>query len=139
MKKVANLIGIALIVLAFLAMIQKPGPGPGPGPVKGLRVIFVYESNSPLTKDQLAVRDSPKIADYLDKHCEGGKDGWKRWDKDVDTSKADKLWQEIWAEAKPKLGELPQIVIVSGQKGKCYPFPKDPDAGLEFFQKFGGK
>ena len=139
MKKSANVLAAILILVGLYALLKDKAPGPSPGPVKGLRVIFVYESGSPLTKDQLAVRDSPKVADYLDKHCEGGKEGWKRWDKDVDTSKADKLWQDVWEATKPILGQLPQVVIVSGQKGKAYPFPATEQAMLEFLAKFGGK
>ena len=57
MKKAANYLAFVLILLGFAALLIKPNP-PGPGPVKGLRVVFVYESSQSLPAGQQAAFDS---------------------------------------------------------------------------------
>lgn len=147
MKKVANYVAFALILLAFASMLVKPTPpGPGPGPVKGMRIAFVNESSKGFpTQDMADAWNSVKVEDWLVSHCEGGAEGRRRWDKDIDVSKETEIWKAIWEDAKPKMGNLPQI-LVTGQKGKgpqegkWYPFPKNTDELLKFLETTqGGK
>lgn len=120
--------------------IPPPVPPVPPGPVTGLRVVLVYESSANMSREQLNTLYSTKISDYLDKHTaatDGGV-GWKRWDKDIDTSKSGPTWQKLWTATKPKLGTLPQFVIVTDQTGEILPFPATEADGLALLQKYGG-
>lgn len=124
-------------------------PGPTPNPVDppkppapiagdGLRVLVVYESadvqNLPAT--QSALLKSQTFRDYLDSRCvpEGKTPAWRLWDKDVDTSKTAKQWQD--AMKRPR-GSLPWIVISDGKSGFEGPLPTTLDAAIELVKKWG--
>jgi hypothetical protein len=123
-----------------------PGPGPGPGPtpipvpVDGLRVIFVYESASKLSREQLNILNSTKIAEYLNSKTvkdQDGQPGWRTWDKDVDVQFAPQLWKDLWASTKPQLSNLPALLIVSGKKGEVFPLPATESETIALLQKYG--
>ncbi len=115
-------------------------------PVKGFRVLFVYETEQNLTKEQRNIMDSTKIAGYLDTACvkaANGQPEWRKWDKgtiekDGGPIKESALWQQIWKDTKPKLGGLPQIVIISDQSGNTFPLPATEEATLAFLKQYGG-
>lgn len=122
-----------------------PGPGPtppGPGPAPdGFRVLMVYESRANNTKEQLAVLYSPKIQDYLTRKCKGGKDGWRRWDKDVEEKYVPEELKKVMEAAKPSLGALPAIVVASGSKIDVLAMPPNvssDDEILSVLKKYGG-
>jgi hypothetical protein len=103
-----------------------PGPTPKPDPddpdppvpAGAMRVLIVYESADlpKLPKEQrLLVNDLPfqgVLKDRCDKAGPGGM-GWAIWDKDQDTSKADKFWQDALKHPKPS---LPYIQIYKADK-----------------------
>jgi hypothetical protein len=114
-------------------------PEPKPGPVTGLRVVFVMEKGqATLTPAQSNVIYSQEIAKYLDAKCAGGKDGWRRWDKDTSTAAETETWKKLWAAVKPQLGQLPQIVIVTDQSGEVFPLPASVEECLALLRKYGG-
>lgn len=124
----------------------EPGPGPKPPPPpiptppipQGFRAVLVYESGSNMTKAQLAVLYSPAVEKYLTAKTEGGKGGWRRWDKDVDTKYEAELWRNLWTAAKPGLGALPAVVLVGGQKGETHPLPATEAEMMALLKKWGG-
>jgi hypothetical protein len=93
-----------------------PGPAPEPGaesPFKepGLRALYLYESDDlysypPVRYSALYDGDA---RDYLNAKCVPGADGetkeWRKWDKDVDTTKESKVWQDAVARARVKYKE----------------------------------
>lgn len=122
--------------------VNPPGPVTPVTPVTGLRVVLVYESEDAMTREQLAILASPKIKDWLNAHCakdEKGRPGWRKWDKDVDTKLETSTWQSLWTAIKPKLGPLPQIVIVSNQKGETFELPDTEQKTLDLLANYGGK
>jgi hypothetical protein len=102
--------------------IEPPEP---PSPVGPLRVLFVYETNKPLTREQKNAIDSPAVEKYLNEKCSKDAKGapeWKEFDPHQKfaasfnpTLKA--LFTDSLAEANKK---LPAVVIAVGQNAKVY-------------------
>ena len=126
--------------------VDPPGPAPIPNPAKGFRVLMVWEKQANLTKEQLNVANSSRIAAYLNAKCVKGPDGrpeWRKWDAStVDRpgglDRETPVWRQLWSDARPKLGPLPQVVIVTDQAGVTLPWEATEDAMLALLQKYGG-
>lgn len=117
-----------------------------PTPVGGFRVLFVYQD--PLKGEQLHIMNSTKIVAWLNENCtkdDDSRPSWRKWpvtidDRDPDLKFETALWKQLWKDAKPKLGTLPQIVVVNGQTGQVYAWPETEQAMLDFLKdKKGGK
>ena len=118
-----------------------PKPPDPPKPITGLRVIFVAESSSNMTKEQLNIWNSTRIADYLNRKTvkTDGRPGWRKWDPDINVSNETETWKQIWAATKGSLGALPALVIVDGVKGEVFPWPPTEQEALDFLKKKGGE
>jgi hypothetical protein len=145
-------VGVTLVVVALAfglvavaTHVPRPTPIPTPtppAPVGELRVILVQDSAANMSRGQLDALNSTKVRDWLDKHCGKDTDGrpaWRRWDKDVGTANESDVWRKVWDAAKPKLGALPQVVILRGQKGDALPLPDTEQGLLDLLAKHGGK
>lgn len=112
-------------------------------PVTGFRVVFVYEKDQKLTREQANILASTKIIDYMNQKTakdDKGRPSWRKWDKDVVVSDEEsKVFRDIWAAIKPKLGTLPQIGIVRDSKIDLFALPDNEQKTIEFLQSFGGK
>ena len=117
-----------------------PGPAPIPAPASGFRVLFVAESNSNLTREQLNILYSTQIISYLNAKTakDGDGPGWRKYDPQQDVSNEHEVWKRIWTDTKPALGPLPQVVIYVDQKGTAYPLPATEAETLSLLKKFGG-
>lgn len=103
-------------------------PGPGPTPVAtGFRVLFIYETSSNLTREQLNTLHSTAISGYLNEKCAKGPDGrpeWRRWDPDVKmTPKESESLRLLWEATKPQLKPGPQLVIAVNGAAKILDLP----------------
>lgn len=118
-------------------------PGPDPKPVQdGFRVLFIYETQAALSREQRLILNSTKIREYLNRKTEkdGGRPGWRSWDKDIDVSKESQVWRDIWAAVKPSAGQtLPLLIILSGKKGEVFALPATEAATLALLESKGGK
>lgn len=115
---------------------------PKPVPVGDFRVLFVYETSASLTREQLNILNSTAIRTYLNSKCvkdSDGRPGWRSWDVDISADKDLKVWRDLWAATKPKLGKLPQAVIVIGTEGTVFPLPETEAATLELLKKYGDR
>lgn len=120
MKNVAPILAILGGLLLMFGGGDTPGPGPKPNPdpkpVQCNRVLVVYES-SEITKypaKQALILRSGTFQEWLTAHCardEFGNPEYRIWDKDVDTSNADKGWQE--AMRLPR-ASLPWVIATNG-------------------------
>ena len=134
------------ICIVEVGVVPGPPVPPGttpvpPGPVSGLRVVFVTESANTLTREQVAILKSTKIADYLNTKAAktNNRPDWRRWDKDQDVTFENATMKALWAAIKPQLGKLPALVVVTDQKGEVFPLPETEAATLEFLERYGGK
>lgn len=116
-------------------------PGPSPIPLDGLRVMIVYEK-ADLTKlppAQLQVMYSKEIWDFLERECAIGSDGKTRefriWDKDTETSGAEKHWQEAMKRDRKS---LPWLLVSNPRKGGGYegPLPASVEEMKAVLSKF---
>ena len=114
-----------------------PVPGPVDPTIQGLRVLLVYESGAPLTTGQGNVLYSSVLTSWLNENCtkDDGRPGWRRWDKDVPAAHESELWQSLWNDSKPKIKELPAIVVVRGTTGTAH---RLPDTVEETLRLLGG-
>ena len=119
----------------------KPIPG-----AKGFRVVFIYEKQANLTEEQLHIANSTKIKAYLNDKCvkdAKGRPEWRSWDKStIDSTglgEESALWQQVWKDAKPQLGELPQVVIIVDQGGVTKKWPATEDEMLKLLKQYGGE
>jgi len=112
-------------------------------PVTGFRVVFIYEKDAKLTREQANILASTKIIDYLDAKTakdEKGRPSWRKWDKDVVIDpKEVSVFKDLWVAVKPKIGALPQLAIVRDNKVDLFALPESEQKTLEFLQSFGGK
>lgn len=115
-----------------------PGPGPGPTPqpppqpVGDLRVILIYESSANNSTAHIGVLNSVKIYDFLNSNAKE----WRKWDKDVIlTPTESKEMQQIWANLKPKVTNLPAIAVIRGTTGQIYPLPDTVDATIALIKQ----
>lgn len=121
-----------------------PGPTP-PEPVppvpQGFRALLMYESGANNTKEQLAVLYSPKVQEYLDRKATDGKNGWRRWDQNIDNKYSPAALKTIVEAAKPKLTQLPALVIATAGKIDVYPMAAKAteDEALSLLKKYGGE
>lgn len=121
-------------LMALYMAIKDHEPGPAPGE---FRVIMAYESSAKMTKEQLAVFDSPVVADYLDSHCvkDGQQPGWRKYDLQTDARNDAPGMYKMWEATKPKLGTLPALIV----KGQVLLWPETPTAAVSTLQRYGGK
>lgn len=116
--------------IVVIGNVPPPGPGPKPDPPgpdnapipeKGLHVLMIYESADlpKYPKGQIAVLYSTEVQNYVNK-VNGSSGYWRVWDKDVDTSKESKKWQDAFARPRQS---LPWVIISNGTTGHEGPLP----------------
>lgn len=119
-----------------------PAPSPAPLPDKGLHVLMLVDTASPssLTADQQIALTSGAVRAYLNSHCPLGADGhthaWRLWDKSVDASNDEPVFQEALKRAAGK--PTPWIVVSNGTSGYDGALPANADALLALLKKYGG-
>lgn len=115
-----------------------PGPNP-PIPSEGFRVLFVYESKdlSTLPSAQVQAMTAKEVLDYLDSHCVkvNGQPEYRKFDKDVDLSKASQFWKD--GMARPRQS-LPWIVMTNGKTGYEGPLPANTAELMKLLKTYGG-
>jgi hypothetical protein len=145
---------LSLVLLAGCVRPHPVTPTPTPAPVPvtpapvvvdnsvvaptGFRALIIYETEAANTREQLAVIYSPVVTDYLNQHCvknAAGRPEWRRWDKDVQVLATESTdMRDLWEAVKPKLGELPQLVLAKDGKAKVYPLPLPEPAAMTLIQ-----
>ena len=119
-----------------------PPVPPAPIPSDGLRVLIVYESQDlgKYKAGQLAAMFGEKTRAYMTAKCVKGADGktpeFRVWDKDVNTTKESKLWQEFMALPRPS---LPWIFVANGDKGASQALPEVLEETVKLLESVGGK
>lgn len=117
-----------------------PKPIDPPTPVGELRVLFVYESQEALSRTQILTLNSTAVRKWLGEKCvkESGQAGYRYWDKDVDTSKEQQSWKDLWSATKSTLKTAkPQVVVFRGMSGKAFDLPENEDDLLKLLKKEG--
>ena len=137
--RVHAIVGFIFMAMGMFLLQQQhpkpPGPGPDPMPVPvpgEFRAILAFESSGPMSRDQLAALYSVKAEEYLKAKAKD----WRRWDKDVDVSKAAEPLRTLWTAAKPKL-QVPCIVVGSGSGVEVVPLTNEAEL-LKTLAKYGG-
>jgi hypothetical protein len=120
-----------------------PKVDPAPAPATGLRVLFIRETGKALTPAQHDVVFSPKIEEYLDRKCAKdtkGRPEWRRWDPDMAfADSTSPTMKQLFADTKPKLGALPQLLIVNDKAGQLYSLPATEAEALALLKQYGGE
>lgn len=111
-----------------------PGPTPAPIPVAGLHVLLVFETAdlSRYPPSMVASWSAASVDAYL--KAKGA--AVRRWDANVDTSGAEKKWQD--AMKRPRAG-LPWIIVSNGTTGYEGPPPATATELLALLKTFGGE
>ncbi len=119
-----------------------PGPTPDvdpvPVPVTGFRVLFLTESESNLTRDQLNTLNSTSIAQWLNDNCVAvdGHPEWRKWDRSVvmtsGVPKESPIWQKLLNDIQPNMVPGPMMIIATDTKAVVHPLgnPADTLAAL---------
>lgn len=120
-----------------------PDPPIPPAPIKGMRVLFVWEKDDLLTREQLNVLNSTSIRDYLNKKCVDGSKGWAKWDKDTTLTTRPAPWPDLWAAVKAKVlteqVKLPAVAVADGTKVTLHQLPATEAATLTLLKQYGGE
>lgn len=125
----------------------QPPPGPdvdpvNPTPVTGFRVLMIYETSAKLTREQSNILNSTKIRGLLNQVCTKGSDGraeWRCWDKDIEVgANESKPLVDLWNAVKPKLGELPKLVVAINGNATVMELPASEDATFEKLKSLAG-
>lgn len=123
---------------------QAPQPPPGPGPkppdpapvvVKTFRVILISETANNLTPEQRAVLDGVTVENFLNATCTGGKNGWRRRDKDQ-AGDADPTMAAMWNATKPKITTVPCVAVGVNDKVDIIPLEATPEAMVAVLKKY---
>ncbi len=120
----------------------KPPIPPVPVPTKDFRVLFIYESQGNLTRNQSNVLNSTAVRKYLDTHVVKGESGlpdYRYFDKDTDVQKDTATIQAMWKAAKPMFVNTPIVVLFDGTKGTSYPLPATEAELLNLLKQAGGQ
>lgn len=121
---------------------KPPGPTPPPEPVTSFRVLFVWESGTPLTAAQNSVVNGLATAKFLDAKTsptDGGR-GWRLYDKDRPTANDTATWNALWAAVKPKVTAVPCVAVEVNGKVDIIPLGATTADMLATFNTYlGGK
>lgn len=133
-------------------------PDTAPIPGDGLQVLFVFETGTAakIPPAQQSILYGKTVREYLNAKSPLGPDGktrqWRIWDKDVDASNEQAVWQEAlkranlksaeWKPAKDGKGPktaLPWVIISNGRTGYEGPVPETVEEMLKLLKKYGGE
>lgn len=96
-----------------------PEPNPPTPKVESFRVILIYESSATYPAAVGSVLYGRDVEDYLISKCTGGKEGFRRKDKDAsttnDTAVMNELWTAVKASIKPETKIPCAAVEVNGK------------------------
>ena len=116
-------------------------PEPPPDPVvKSFRVIFVKESGATLSPEQTAIPAAKVIRDYLVAKTtkDEGISGWREYDPQINVANEQTTMKELWAAVKPKIQDIPCLVIEVNGHATVMPFPETVEEAMETLKKYGG-
>jgi hypothetical protein len=119
---------VVVVVVGGVAPDPKPvdppvPPDPPPAPAKSFRVVLIFESGDALTPAQRGVVYGKAVEDFLNANCTGGKNGWRRRDRDA-PGENDPTMAALWAAVKPAVTATPCIAIE--RDGKVFILPLEP-------------
>lgn len=120
----------------------KPVDPPTPAPQPGKISVLVVEEVDERTPEFSMVQGSWPLRDYLNTHTEkgvGNRPCWLWTDKDVDTAKLPKIWQDAM---KLPRQSVPWIVVLGpGGQGVLFsgPVPKKLEDVMVLLKKYGGE
>jgi len=122
-----------------------PGPTPpDPTPTPGaFRVIFVHESGELLPPGQASATAAASIREYLNTKAtkEQGQPSWRLYDKDTEAGNDYSGMNELWTAVRPKISQVPCIVILSPKDGKAHieTWPATVADVLKLLKTYGGE
>lgn len=117
----------------------KPVDPPAPKPAASLRVFLVFESADTLAPAQRAVLYGKAVEEWLDRNCTGGKDGWRRRDKDA-PGEADPKMAALWKAIQPNVKTTPCVAVERDGKVELIDLGETPAKMVETLDKYkGGK
>jgi hypothetical protein len=112
----------------------KPDPQP-PTPAKSFRVIFAVESGDVLTPAQQGVIYGVTVENWCLKNCTGGKDGFRRRDKDNPNVTGAEL-NAIWQTARPLITRTPCAIVEKNTHIEIIPIEATPEKMVAVFQEY---
>lgn len=129
-------------VLVETGVGPQPPPGPNPPPkppepLKSFRVVFIFESGQTLTAAQNSVLYGKTVEDYLNATCTGGKNGWRRRDKDLG-GESDPTMASLWAAVKPAVTVVPCVAVERNGKVEIIPLEATPAAMVAKLKTYAG-
>ncbi len=117
-----------------------PPVPPTPVPVTSFHVIFAWESGKTQPPGVISVMDAKVVRDYLTANTtpDAGFAGWRKYDKDQDSSKDTAVINQMWTAVKPKLTTVPCVAIETNGHVDILPLEATPAAMVETFKKYKG-
>jgi hypothetical protein len=110
-------------------------PDPPPAPAKSFRVVLIFESGDALTPAQRGVVYGKAVEDFLNANCTGGKNGWRRRDRDA-PGENDPTMAALWAAVKPAVTATPCIAIERDGKVFILPLEATPAKMIEVLRRY---
>lgn len=128
-----------------------PPIDPPPAPLTGMRVLMIYESDTPIPKTVYDAMFDPRVEEYLTAKCIKGPDGKtperRRFDEDSSLANMSPAWQALRAklpatlprypEPNPSGYQVPHIAIGDPSGNVVFSGPVPVDL-LELLKKYGG-
>ena len=118
---------------------EPPLPKP-PVPVTSFRVIFVRESGITLPASQASVPGAKAVREYLFAKTtrENNITGWREYDPQTDATNEQATLKALWEAVKPKITDVPCMVIEVNGKADILPYPANPAEALATLKQYGG-
>lgn len=110
-------------------------PGPAPVPAKTFRVIFAVESGDTLTAAQAGVIYGKDVEAWLTKNCTGGKDGFRRRDRNT-TDVSGKEMNEIWQAARQAITATPCVAVEKNGHIEIIALESTPEKMIAVFEEY---
>ncbi len=129
--------------------VSPPPPPPTPTPLAGMRVLVIYETDTPLPRTYQNALYSQEVLTYLNAKCLKGPDGKtperRYFDDDASMTNMAKPWQDLRAKLPAQApmssdGYTPQIAIGDRAGNAVYvgAYPETDTAALALLKQFGG-
>lgn len=106
-----------------------------PVPAASFRVIFAVESGDTLTPAQNSIIYGVAVENWLLKNCTGGKDGFRRRDKDNPNVTGKEL-SEIWAAARQSITRTPCAIVEKNNHIEIIALEETPQKMIDVFNEY---
>jgi hypothetical protein len=120
----------------------EPQPEPAPVPSGDTKIIFIWETTQPLSRQQMLVWYAAEVDEALARHTTPDPDGlpgYRKWDIEADILAEDNTWVLFFVECKRRLTQpgapvLPVVAIMRNRQVTIHSLPTSVQATVSLIR-----